>query len=100
MKVKSQSEGGEKKEIKDPTFKMFTLHKVYNINCDSISYLEGDEILEKGNIRKKGKRRKYQKKEKGNIRKKEKGGNIRKTKKEILEKGKRRKYQKRKKKEI
>ena len=46
--MKSQSEGGEKKEIKDPTFKMFTLHKVYNINCDSISYLEGDEILEKG----------------------------------------------------
>ena len=45
--MKSQSEGGEKKEIKDPTFKMFTLPKVYNINCDSISYLEGDEILEK-----------------------------------------------------
>ena len=74
MKVKSQSEGGEKKEIKDPTFKMFTLHKVYNINCDSISY-----------------RGKYQKKEKGgNIRKKEKGGNIR--KKEMLNKGKGRKY--------
>ena len=53
MKVKSQSEGGEKKEIKDPTFKMFTLHKVYNINCDSISYRgkyqkkEKEEILEK-----------------------------------------------------
>ena len=47
MKVKSQSEGGEKKEIKDPTFKMFTLHKVYNINCDSISYRGRDKILEK-----------------------------------------------------
>ena len=77
MKVKSQSEGGEKKEIKDPTFKMFTLHKVYNINCDSISYLEGDEILEKG-------KRKYQKKRK---------------KEEILEKGKG-KYQKKRKKEV
>ena len=50
MKV-SQSEGGEKKEIKGPTFKMFTLHKVYNINCDSISYPGRDEILEKGKRR-------------------------------------------------
>ena len=46
MKV-SQSEGGEKKEIKGPTFKVFALRKLYNINCDSISYRGRDEILEK-----------------------------------------------------